>query len=77
MLFRSHQMRNARALEQAGAAVVLPDPECDGARLSAIVDRLLGDPDRLAAMGDAARGLGRPDAAARLADLVEEHAGDR
>jgi UDP-N-acetylglucosamine:LPS N-acetylglucosamine transferase len=38
---------------------------------------LLDDPDRRAAMGAAARTLGRPDAAARLADLVEEVADDR
>jgi UDP-N-acetylglucosamine:LPS N-acetylglucosamine transferase len=34
----------------------------------------LGAPERLEGMGRAARGLGRPDAAARVADLVEEHA---
>ena len=38
---------------------------------------LLADPDRRRAMGDAARALGRPDATARFADLVEEVAGAR
>lgn len=72
-----HQTRNAQALESAGAAVVLADAECDAARLDAVVSELVADPARLAAMGDAARALARPDAAARLADLVEEHAGAR
>jgi UDP-N-acetylglucosamine--N-acetylmuramyl-(pentapeptide) pyrophosphoryl-undecaprenol N-acetylglucosamine transferase len=69
-----HQVRNARTLERAGAAVVLLDEDCDAPHLDAIVSELLAEPDRLERMGAAARGLGRPDAAARLADLVEEHA---
>jgi UDP-N-acetylglucosamine--N-acetylmuramyl-(pentapeptide) pyrophosphoryl-undecaprenol N-acetylglucosamine transferase len=70
-----HQQRNAQTLAAAGAAVVLLDAECEPARLDAIVSELLADPDRLARMSRAARGLARPDAAARLADLVEECAG--
>jgi undecaprenyldiphospho-muramoylpentapeptide beta-N-acetylglucosaminyltransferase len=69
-----HQARNAHTLEQAGAAVVVRDEECDPARLDQVVSGLLGEPDQLERMGKAARGLGRPDAAARVADLVEEHA---
>jgi UDP-N-acetylglucosamine--N-acetylmuramyl-(pentapeptide) pyrophosphoryl-undecaprenol N-acetylglucosamine transferase len=69
-----HQARNAQTLEHAGAAVTLRDDECDPARLDKVVSELLGAPERLEGMGLAARGLGRPDAAARLADLVEEHA---
>ena len=69
-----HQARNARTLEQAGAAVVVPDDECDPSRLDAVVSELLAEPDRLDRMSAAARRLGRPDAAARVADLVEEHA---
>lgn len=69
-----HQARNAQTLERAGAAVVVLDQDCDPARLDAVVTALLADPERLDAMGRAARALGRPDAAARVADLVEEHA---
>src|SRR5205823_9299649 len=69
-----HQTRNAQTLERAGAAVMLRDEECDPARLDALVTDLLATPERLAEMGDAARKLGRHDAAARVADLVEEHA---
>ena len=70
-----HQTRNAEALVAAGAAVMVPDAELDGARLAAELDALLADPAALAAMSDAARALGRPDATARFADLVEEDAG--
>lgn len=67
-----HQTRNAESLASAHAAVVLPDRECDGERLDGALTSLLADPVRLESMAGAARGLARPDAAARLADLVEE-----
>jgi UDP-N-acetylglucosamine--N-acetylmuramyl-(pentapeptide) pyrophosphoryl-undecaprenol N-acetylglucosamine transferase len=69
-----HQARNAQTLEAAGAAVVVRDDECDADRLDHVVTELLRDPEHLVQMGKAARGLGRPDAAARVADLAEEHA---
>jgi UDP-N-acetylglucosamine--N-acetylmuramyl-(pentapeptide) pyrophosphoryl-undecaprenol N-acetylglucosamine transferase len=69
-----HQTRNAQTLERAGAAVMLRDADCDPVRLDALVTQLLAAPARLVEMGDAARKLGRHDAAARVADLVEEHA---
>jgi UDP-N-acetylglucosamine:LPS N-acetylglucosamine transferase len=49
----------------------VPDAGCDGARLAAELVPLLSDPARLGAMGKAATGVGHPDAADRLADLVE------
>ncbi|HEY3673312.1 MAG TPA: UDP-N-acetylglucosamine--N-acetylmuramyl-(pentapeptide) pyrophosphoryl-undecaprenol N-acetylglucosamine transferase [Acidimicrobiia bacterium] len=70
-----HQTANADALVAAGAAVKIPDAELDPARLAAELDALLGDPARLATMGAAALALGRPDATARFADLVEASSG--
>ncbi|MEL7208037.1 MAG: glycosyltransferase, partial [Actinomycetota bacterium] len=69
-----HQTANARAMVDAGAAVLVPDDELDGDRLEAELDAVLAEPGRLEAMADAARRLGRPDAAVRVAALVEEHA---
>jgi undecaprenyldiphospho-muramoylpentapeptide beta-N-acetylglucosaminyltransferase len=69
-----HQTANARVLERAGAAVVVLDAELDADHLVAVVDELLGDPARLAAMAKAAAAVGRPDAAERVAALVEAHA---
>jgi UDP-N-acetylglucosamine:LPS N-acetylglucosamine transferase len=71
---RDHQTRNAEAVVALGAAVHVPDPECDGERLAKELEALLGDPDRLRAMGEAARRHARPDAAARIAELVDAHA---
>ena len=67
-----HQTANARALVDAGAAVVVADPECDAERLGRELGALLADPGRLDAMGGSARALGRPDAAERVADVVAE-----
>lgn len=67
-----HQTRNARTLVDAGAAILVGDGECDAMRLDADLSPLLAEPSRLGAMGEAARTLGRPDAADRLADLVGE-----
>lgn len=66
-----HQTANADALVAEGAAVKIPDAELDAVRLAAELDALLADAGRLAAMSRAARSLGRPDATARFADLVE------
>ncbi len=69
-----HQTANARVLEAAGAARILPDASCDGPTLAALLDDLLADPAGLEAMGRAAASLRRPDAAAAGARLVEAHA---
>ncbi len=69
-----HQTRNAEALVAAGAAILVPDAECTGARIAAELEPLLADPARLEAMGAAARTLARPRAADDLADLVESAA---
>jgi UDP-N-acetylglucosamine--N-acetylmuramyl-(pentapeptide) pyrophosphoryl-undecaprenol N-acetylglucosamine transferase len=64
-----HQRANALVLEAAGAARVIEDEAFDaGALLDAV--GILDDPERHRAMGDAARSLGRPAAAAAVADLV-------
>ena len=71
---RDHQTRNAEAVVALGAAVHLPDPECDGERLAKELEALLTDAERLRAMGEAARRHAHPDAAARIAELVDAHA---
>ena len=63
-----HQTANARWMEAAGAAVVVPDGELTAARLGAEVGALLGDPPRLAAMATASAALARADAAQAVAD---------
>lgn len=71
---RDHQRANAAPLVDAGAGVLVLDSELDGARLDAELSALLGEPGRLATMGQAARTLARPRAADAVAALAEEHA---
>src|SRR5436305_4082808 len=52
-----HQAGNARWMADGGAALVVPDAELDPPRLRAEVSALLGDPERLTRMGEAARRL--------------------
>ena len=61
-----HQTLNARHFERGGGAIVVPDAEVG--RVPALVDELLRDPDRLAAMRDAMLSLARPKAADEIAD---------
>jgi UDP-N-acetylglucosamine--N-acetylmuramyl-(pentapeptide) pyrophosphoryl-undecaprenol N-acetylglucosamine transferase len=65
-----HQTGNARWMEQAGAAVVIPDAELTPERLRREVDAIVGDAGRRAAMAAAARGLARPAAAGEIAAEV-------
>ena len=65
-----HQTANARYMEQAGAAVVIPDGELTAARLAQEVGRLLGDPGRLSAMGRASEAVARPHAAVDVAQEI-------
>ncbi len=68
---RDHQTANASALVEAGAAILVADGECDTDRLELEVTPILDDPLRRSAMAAAAMSTGRPDAAARVVDLLE------
>ena len=65
-----HQAKNARWLAEAGAAIVVPDADLTAETLRGLVGALLSDRRRLEAMSEAARAVGRPDAADRVADEV-------
>jgi UDP-N-acetylglucosamine--N-acetylmuramyl-(pentapeptide) pyrophosphoryl-undecaprenol N-acetylglucosamine transferase len=61
-----HQEKNARWFADAGGAIVVP--EADAARAPQVVEDLLADDDRLAAMAAAMRAVAKPDAAEEIAD---------
>jgi UDP-N-acetylglucosamine--N-acetylmuramyl-(pentapeptide) pyrophosphoryl-undecaprenol N-acetylglucosamine transferase len=71
-----HQATNARYMERAGAAIVIPDSELTAARLAQEVGSLLSDPSRMAAMGRAAAQIARPNAASEIAREILAAAGD-
>jgi len=69
------QFANAGVLSQAGGALRIPQGEFSPDRLASEISALAAEPAKLAAMAQAARAVGRLDAAARLADLVVKLAG--
>ena len=66
-----HQTLNARLLSDVGAAAVVAEPHFTPEKLAEVLEALLTTPGALETMAAAAHNAGRPDAAARLADLVE------
>lgn len=70
-----HQRANAAVLADAGAAILLDDEKDrkrNSAKLRPLLESLLHDVTRLKGMSDAARRLGRPDAADAVAQVVVE-----
>jgi len=67
-----HQTANARALVDASAAWLMPQPAFTAATLARRLQSLLTDRDSLAKAAARAASLGHADAAAKLADLTEE-----
>lgn len=70
-----HQRLNARALVDAGAALLVADENIGSRLLPAVLD-LFAHPDRLRAMAARSKSLGRPDAAQRIARSILNLAGD-
>ncbi len=69
-----HQTFNARLLADADAAAVAPEDELTVDTLAGALNALLRDPAWLENMARGARSVARPDAAEKLADLVERTA---
>jgi UDP-N-acetylglucosamine--N-acetylmuramyl-(pentapeptide) pyrophosphoryl-undecaprenol N-acetylglucosamine transferase len=62
-------------LSEVGAAEVAREHQLTVESLSTALEKLLNNPGRLARMAAAARSVAIPDAAERLADVVEATAG--
>lgn len=65
------QAANAAALERVGGAEIVTQDRLTPDRLRGMIEIAMNMPDKLAAMAEASRSVGRPKAAALLADLVE------
>lgn len=72
-----HQTHNAKALVNAGAAILLADADTTADRLADVLDELLADPGRQAEMRAAALRTGHPGAAHELARWVRELAEEK
>ena len=67
-----HQRKNAEALRNAGASEMILQSDISGKNLAAAITNLIAKPEKITAMEAVARKFGRPDAAERTADLIEE-----
>jgi UDP-N-acetylglucosamine--N-acetylmuramyl-(pentapeptide) pyrophosphoryl-undecaprenol N-acetylglucosamine transferase len=67
-----HQRKNAEALQNAGAAVMVLQADLSGERLANEIKGLIDAPEKLTAMEEAARKLAKADAARIAVDMIEE-----
>lgn len=72
-----HQTANAEAVTKTGGAVLLPQSTTRSEDVATLLEQLAADRGRVAAMGLAAATLARPDAADRVAGLVQSLAAHR
>ncbi len=70
-----HQNVNARALERAGAAVVVEESNLGAAYLVDTIAALIGDSSRLQSMSAAAKSLSHPKAVEEIVEMVVRLAG--
>ena len=68
----NHQEKNARALEQQGAAVVVLEKDCSAQRLFDEIVQLLEDKERYKKMTNALYTMAVPDSAERLCSVMEQ-----
>lgn len=71
------QGQNARVLAEAGGAEVARESQLTVEAMTGALEKLLTNPERLARMAAGSRSIAKPDAAERLADLVERTAAQR
>jgi UDP-N-acetylglucosamine--N-acetylmuramyl-(pentapeptide) pyrophosphoryl-undecaprenol N-acetylglucosamine transferase len=67
-----HQTKNALALEKCGAAKMVAQKDWEPGRLLREIQFFMDHPDALERMEKAARGMAKPDATRRIADMVLE-----
>ena len=68
----NHQEKNARALSDNGAAVLLLEKDCTAEALMKEINSLLSDKSRYSDMRKALLKISVPDCAERLCDIIEE-----
>jgi len=68
----NHQQKNAEAFEGAGASKMILQHDLSGEMLADVIGKFVESPSAISEMESAARHLGRPDAAEKTVDLIEE-----
>lgn len=67
---RDHQRANSQELVDAGGAVIIDDADINATTLAAALGPMIDDLEQRKAMAEASASVGRPGAAAAVADLV-------
>ncbi|HDY75495.1 MAG TPA: hypothetical protein ENH49_03120 [Candidatus Marinimicrobia bacterium] len=70
-----HQTHNAKALEEQGAAKMLPESEMDSTNLSVLINHLLNNEHTLNTMSERSKALGKPEAVSVIVDHILERVG--
>jgi UDP-N-acetylglucosamine--N-acetylmuramyl-(pentapeptide) pyrophosphoryl-undecaprenol N-acetylglucosamine transferase len=70
-----HQLKNAEALEQAGAGRLIPEASLTADKLTGMISELLSSPETLASMATRARAISHPEAGRQIAELAAKLAG--
>lgn len=73
----NHQEKNARALSDNGAAVLVLEKDCTAQRMMETITALLEDTERYRRMQTALQKMAVPDSADRLCDVLEQLAAGR
>ena len=68
----NHQEKNARALSDQGAAVLMLEPDCTAQALMDEIRRLLSDKEAYNQMSKSLLKMSVPDSAERLCDIIEQ-----
>lgn len=68
----NHQYYNAKDLADNNAAILIEEKDLDGEKLTALVDLLISNPDKLKEYGDNAKKMAVTDAAKRITDCLCE-----
>ena len=68
----NHQEKNARALSDNGAAVLLLEKDCAAETLRAEIEKLISDPQYYQGRSKALLKLSVPDSAEKLCDIIEQ-----
>ena len=72
-----HQLKNAKAMEAAGASIVIEDKHLNGRKLFDTIIPLLRDKGRMESMGVKAKAMYRPDCVERICDEIQKLAASK
>ena len=68
----NHQLKNAKALEEKGATIIIEEKDYDGNKLLETIDLILNDKDKYQTMKDNCKKLGVTDSATKIYNEIKK-----